>query len=104
MTHNPLESKIETRLFTGIKALGGRCEKIQKKPGFPGRLIIMPGGYYLWVELKRPSGRVAEHQDLAHGILRELGCLVELVWSYEDVDALLKRLARRERIRQITSA
>lgn len=95
MSHNPRESKIETRLRNGVHKLGGRALKLTKLPGFPDRLVLLPGKITIFVELKRPTGTVAEHQELAHDILRGLGHEVETLWDYQQVDAFLKRCSQR---------
>lgn len=96
MGHDILESKVEARLFAGVKALGGRATKIAKVPGWPDRIVLLPGGLLFFVELKRPKGgRVAEHQALAHEIIRDLGQTVLILSNYEEVDDFLRRMARR---------
>lgn len=95
MSHNPRESKIESHLFKGIKAMGGKALKLTKSPGFPDRLVLLPGKIAIFVELKRPTGVVAEHQALAHDILRGMGHEVEVLWDFQMVNDFLNRCSRR---------
>jgi hypothetical protein len=95
MANDVRESKVESRLFDGVKRLGGRALKLTKLPGFPDRLILLPGKIAIFVELKRPRGVLAEHQELAHDILRAMDHEVEVLWDYEMVDDFLSRCSRR---------
>jgi hypothetical protein len=87
MAHNPLESNLEARLRKGVQARGGRAMKLTKLPGFPDRLVLFPGGRVVFVEMKRPKGgAIAEHQALAHEILRGMGFEVKVLWTRKQVD------------------
>ena len=59
------ESAIERELLTRIKAAGGVAEKVTVlgARGFFDRLVLLPGGRVIFVEVKKPSGgRVSAHQ------------------------------------------
>lgn len=95
----PLESKVEARLFRGVKRLGGSAIKIKKRAGYPDRIIMVPSRIedtcrFLFVEVKRDNGRLAEHQQVAHAELRAMHAEVRTVYGYKDVDALIKELER----------
>lgn len=83
------ESDIEQKLVTGIEALGGLCIK-HGQDGWPDRIVVIPGGQLIWVELKRPDGRVADLQQWRAAKLRKLGQRVETPFSKEDVNRLLE--------------
>ena len=58
----------------------------------PDRLVLLPGGRVVWVELKRGKlGRLSPMQAYRHGQLRRLGQEVVVVRSAEDIDALFPR-------------
>ena len=86
-----LEDKVETALAEGIEALGGIAFKF--KPfgiiGVPDRIVLLPGGRLIFVELKKPDGTVKSWQTRMHAKLRELGFRVELLWSLEEVESFL---------------
>lgn len=91
-----LEKTIEAYLVKQIKAIGGTCEKFTS-PGrraVPDRLLTLPGGQILFVELKAPGKKPTELQLRDHAKRRELGCEVLVIDSLEEIDALTKRLAR----------
>lgn len=85
------ESDIERKLVTGIEKLGGECIKIGQD-GWPDRLAILPGGSVIWIETKRPDGRVDPLQKWRSAKLRKLGHRVEIPWNKEDVEKLLRDL------------
>jgi hypothetical protein len=52
-----LESKIEKDFVNFVKKKGGLCLKQNPKwyRGIPDRLVVMPGGFCFFLELKRPG-------------------------------------------------
>ena len=90
-----LEHEVETYLRNKVKERGGRCVKLipDYARGYPDRLVILPEGVLIWVETKKPrGGRLSLMQRVCHGELRKLGQRVEVVWSKEDVDRLLREI------------
>lgn len=53
-----LEKEIEQKLVAVAKKYGGRCEKLVNVgfAGFPDRTLLLPGGFVIFVETKRPKG------------------------------------------------
>ena len=91
------ERDVERHLCARVEALGGACDKFipDNKPGMPDRIVMLPGGVLVWVELKRPKGgRLSELQKLRHRQLRALGQRVEVAWTKEQADALVDSLTR----------
>lgn len=85
------ESDIERSLVEGIENLGGQCLKLGQD-GWPDRIAVLPNGVTVWVELKRPDGRVAGLQKWRRAQLQRKGHRVETPKSKEDVDQLLEDL------------
>ena len=84
-----LERTIEAALVRRVKALGGTCEKFTS-PGrrsVPDRIVTLPGGRIIFVELKAPGKRPTELQERDHQRRRHLGCDVRVIDSMEAVDA-----------------
>ena len=85
-----LESRIEAALVRRVKALGGMAEKFAS-PGrrsVPDRLVTLPGGRVIFVELKAPGKVPTDNQRRDHERRRALGCDVRVIDSLEAVDAL----------------
>lgn len=84
-----LESAIERAFVARVKSLGGMAEKLTS-PGrrsVPDRLVTLPGGVVIFVELKRPGGKPTVAQLRDHERRRALGCDVRVIDSLEAVDA-----------------
>lgn len=87
-----LEKTIEAYLRNQVKKRGGIAFKFVS-PGYngvPDRLIVMPGGSMYFVEVKNERGRLSPLQVQCHKMLEALGVPVFVVWSKEDVDALME--------------
>jgi hypothetical protein len=86
------ESFIEAFLLNRIKSLGGLCLKQEwiGTRGAPDRLVILPGGEIVMVELKATGAKPEPHQLRMHERLRALGVRVEVVDSVELVEGLFK--------------
>lgn len=86
------ESVIERELCDRVAARGGLCLKVRTigRRGFFDRLVVLPDGQIIFVELKRPrGGRLATHQIWYMKAFTELGAAVAVVRSSKDIDLLL---------------
>jgi hypothetical protein len=82
-----LERDIERALIAKVKTLGGTAEKFvsPQKRSVPDRLVILPGGRIIFVELKAPGKRPTDNQARDHERRRALGCDVRVIDNLEDV-------------------
>ena len=73
------ESAIEARLVREVKKRGGLCYKFTSpgNPGVPDRIVILPGGTTVYVELKTEIGRLAKVQKWQIEELRRRGAVVQ---------------------------
>ena len=91
-----LESYYEDKLRKRVKALGhgARCLKFVS-PGFsgvPDRMILLPGGNLIFVEMKKPGEKERKRQEYVHGILRKLGFEVfATIDSMERIEVVVDR-------------
>lgn len=85
------EKAIENRLIREVTNAGGMCIKFPPLffAGFPDRLVFMPRGVLVLVELKAPGKKPGPLQVKVHAKLRALGFRVEVIDSYEQIDALM---------------
>jgi hypothetical protein len=84
-----LEKDIENALVRRVKTLGGTCEKFTS-PGrkyVPDRIVTLPGGRVVFVELKAPGKKPTELQGRDHARRRALGCDVRIIDSKDDANA-----------------
>lgn len=84
-----LERDIESALVTHVKELGGKAEKFTSpaQRSVPDRLVTMPGGRIIFVELKAPGKTPTLAQLADHEKRRALGCDVRVIDSLEGVHA-----------------
>jgi hypothetical protein len=57
--------------------------------GWPDRIVPLENGEVLWVELKRPGGKVSALQAKVHQDLNKLGHKVYVIDSKEGIDRVL---------------
>jgi hypothetical protein len=85
-----LEKNIERHLVQRARENGGLAIK-WVSPGFagvPDRIVFLPGGRIILVELKAPGQKPTVLQNMVHGILRGLGADVRVIDSKEQVDGI----------------
>jgi len=85
------ERAIEQYLRDQVRAAGGRAYKFVSpgNNGVPDRLVILPPGRVVFVELKAPGRKPTPLQLAQHQRLRALGCDVRVIDNREQVDELL---------------
>ena len=88
------ESDIEAALRGGVALLGGIAYKFVSpgRVGVPDRIVVMPSGVTVFVELKAPGKKPEPHQEREHQRLRERGHRVYVIDSIEGVKKLLEEL------------
>jgi len=86
-----LERHIEQALVKRVKELGGMAEKfISGRRSVPDRIVTLPGGVIIFVELKNEGKHATPLQELDHERRRALGCDVRVINSMEDARAFKK--------------
>jgi hypothetical protein len=61
--------------------------------GIPDRLLLLPGGRAVFIELKTlDGGRVKTKQQRWHNRLRTLGFRVEVIWTVQQAGEFLESL------------
>ena len=73
-----LEKEIEKKLKERVEAMGCLCLKLEC-PGYtgvPDRMILMPGGDVIFVELKAPGKKERPRQEYVQEQFRRLGFVV----------------------------
>jgi len=86
-----LESKIERRLKQEVEKRGGRAWKFVSPgmAGVPDRLILLPGGKVIFVELKAPGEQLRPLQEKRAKELRELGFTVYKIDSISEIKSFI---------------
>ena len=79
-----LEKEIESKLVKMVKQSGGLCLKFVSPgwAGVPDRIVLLPGGRAVFVELKRPKGGVVSpRQEWWSKKLTSLGFVYYIIWN-----------------------
>lgn len=85
------EKKIEQYLVKEVKRIGGEAVKLVPTffVGLPDRLVLLPKGVSVFVELKAPGKTPRPVQLLVHKHLEKLGQTVLVIDSKEGVDKFI---------------
>lgn len=68
------------------------CCKWTGTTGATDRIVLLPGGRSIFVEMKAPEGRVRKLQEKMHRDMRKLGHDVRVLASKEAVDAFIEEV------------
>ena len=83
-----LENRIEKKLKKEVENIGGKALKFVSPgmSGVPDRIVLLPGGKIIFVELKAPGEKLKLLQEYRAKELRKLGFRVEMLDSIEKVN------------------
>lgn len=89
-----LESKIEKRLVTEVKAIDGLCLKFTSPSmaGVPDRIVLLPEGKIGFVEVKAKGKKPRPLQVRRIKQLRDLGFKVFVLDDEKDIDRILIKI------------
>lgn len=92
------EKAIEAYLNKRAKESGLLCLKYSNSnvTGYPDRLICIPGGVVVWVELKSKGKKPTKLQQIRHDELRSIGHSVWVISSKEQVDNLINSIRNEQ--------
>lgn len=91
-----LESELEKYLVKEIKRIGGQAPK-WVSPGNRGvqdRIVILPGGRTIYVEMKAPGKQLKPLQVRWAKILRNMGHQVYKIDSVKDIDRFITEVSQ----------
>ena len=91
------EKNVESFLSKKLSKMNVHCYKVipDNRIGMPDRIVTLPDGRCIWVELKTDNGRLSVVQQLRHKELRDSGQEVVVIWSKEDVEQFVERIGNR---------
>ena len=93
------EKTLEARLVREIEARGGMALKYtsQFHRGIPDRIVLLPGGVTIFVELKSTGQKPTKLQQHAIAQLSKLGFWCAVISRTETLEKLLKFIDSGER-------
>ena len=82
-----LEKDIEKIFTAEIKRAGGKAYKFTSpgNDGVPDRIVMLPGGQIVFVELKTDTGKLSKLQELQRRRIAELGQTVRVLHGLAEV-------------------
>ena len=88
------ESAIERYLVEQVAKVGGRAYKWVSpgNRGVPDRIVILPDGFIVFVELKAPGGRLRPEQKVQRKKIVDMCHPYVLLQSKADVDHMMTEL------------
>lgn len=94
-----LEKDVEKYLVKRVKEADGIAYKFVSPGhnGVPDRICVLPGGVAIFVEVKKPDGRLSPVQVMQLQALFRRDHNVAVVWSKEDVDRLISEYTKGEK-------
>lgn len=87
-----LEKDIERKLVQEVKSLGGMCLKFTSPGvrGVPDRIVMLPGGRIIFVEMKTEAGKLSPQQQKVLARFTRLGIDWAVVSTPELLDLFLE--------------
>lgn len=82
-----LEKDVERILVKAIKDAGGIAYKFTSpgNDGVPDRVVCLPGGYTVFVEVKTDKGKLSRLQERQIARLRSVGQTVDVVYGVSGI-------------------
>lgn len=99
------ERDIETVLVSEVRKHGGRAYKFVSpgNDGVPDRLVVMPGGVIIFVELKSDTGRLSPQQKVQLKRLEEMGQDVRVVKGPDGLQMFFLQMGWLDSVRIVRS-
>ena len=90
------ELQLERKLVSEVERIGGRAPKWVSpgNRGVPDRLVILPGGRTVYVEMKAPGKPLEPLQERWAKILRSMGHKVYKIDCEKDIDRFISEVSK----------
>lgn len=88
------EANLERRFVKGVKDAGALAWKFTSPghSGVPDRIVLIPGGRVVFVELKTETGTLTPLQIETHNELRDMGFDVRTLYGKQYVEGFIHEL------------
>jgi hypothetical protein len=88
------EKLLERKLVSECRKLGCKAVKFSSfyETGYPDRLILIPGGYAWWREIKTTGQKPSGLQHIKIKLLQDMGFNTGVIDSQESLDKTIKDL------------
>ena len=91
------EKEIEQKLVKAVKEKGGVCPKLVSPGtnGMPDRMVLLPAGRIVFVEVKAPGQKPRPLQERRHSQLRALGFEVLVLDDPAQIPVIMNHMMSR---------
>jgi len=79
-----LETALERGCVTVAEKHKCLLVKVEKRKGWPDRILLCPNGQMAWIEFKRPGEKPTKFQEHIHEVLRSMNFRVYVVDNYSE--------------------
>ena len=88
------EKNVEAFLSKKLSKMNVHCYKIipDNRIGMPDRIVTLPNGKCIWVELKTDNGKLSVVQQLRHKELRDAGQEVVVIWNKDEAEKFAEQI------------
>ena len=89
-----LEKRVERLLVEVVKRFGGMCLKFVSPgtSGVPDRVVILPDGKIIFVELKTDVGKLSKIQEHTISEMKKRNADVRVLYGLKDVKAFIEEV------------
>ena len=86
------EKSIERYLVDLVSRLGGICLKYSNPNmvGYPDRVVLLPGGVTIWIELKSAGRHVTKIQQIRIADMAAMGHKIFIADNEEDINEIIR--------------
>ena len=86
------ESDIESKMRSKLRQAGMGFYKFTSPgtSGVPDRIVLVPGGRVIFVELKTKEGRLSDIQKVTQAKMRRQGAEIYTLYGWEDVEHFMQ--------------
>lgn len=90
------EKELEKKFRKKVGEAGGKAYKFVSpgNSGVPDRLVVLPGGYVGFVELKQLGKSSTKLQQRQQSVLRSLGCYVTVLDNQEEMEHVISEIQK----------
>lgn len=86
------EKFVEQKLIRLVEKMGGLAIKFvsPQSVGWPDRIVLLPGGKIIFVEVKQTTGRLSKMQEYRLKQLEKLGFETHVIYGENEIEKITR--------------